>query len=97
MLTKFDHKILCVFFLFSSTDLNWVSQQQQQQQQQQHQQQQSQPDSVIPTTSDTLAAAVSPSLKDSPSPSDVTGEQPLDLSSKPSPNSSISGDLKSIR
>uniref|UniRef100_A0A1I8NAI6 HTH psq-type domain-containing protein n=1 Tax=Musca domestica TaxID=7370 RepID=A0A1I8NAI6_MUSDO len=68
-------------------NLNWMNQQQQQ----------SQPDSVTPTTSDTSAAAISPSLKDSPSPSDATGEQPLDLSSKPSPNSSISGDLKSVR
>lgn len=64
---------------------------------QQQPQQQSQPDSVTPTTSDTSAAAISPVLKDSPSPSDATGEQPLDLSSKPSPNSSISGDLKSVR
>ncbi|XP_075147969.1 ecdysone-induced protein 93F isoform X2 [Haematobia irritans] len=69
-------------------NFNWMNQQQQQQ---------SQPDSVTPTTSDTSAAAISPSLKDSPSPSDATGEQPLDLSSKPSPNSSISGDLKSVR
>ncbi|XP_059219622.1 mushroom body large-type Kenyon cell-specific protein 1 isoform X2 [Stomoxys calcitrans] len=68
-------------------NFNWMNQQQQQ----------SQPDSVTPTTSDTSAAAISPSLKDSPSPSDATGEQPLDLSSKPSPNSSISGDLKSVR
>ncbi|XP_065371960.1 mushroom body large-type Kenyon cell-specific protein 1 isoform X2 [Calliphora vicina] len=68
-------------------NFNWMNQQQQQ----------SQPDSVTPTTSDTSAAAISPSLKDSPSPSDATGEQPLDLSSKPSPNSSVSGDLKSVR
>ncbi|XP_055853052.1 mushroom body large-type Kenyon cell-specific protein 1 isoform X2 [Episyrphus balteatus] len=50
--------------------------------------------SATPTTSETSAAAISPSLKDSPSPSDLTGEQPLDLSSKPSPNSSIGGDAR---
>ncbi|XP_037920383.1 mushroom body large-type Kenyon cell-specific protein 1 isoform X2 [Hermetia illucens] len=41
-----------------------------------------------PTTSEINVAALSPSHKDSPSPSDITGEQPLDLSAKPSPNSS---------
>lgn len=46
---------------------------------------------ATPTTSDTNVAARSPSAKESPSPSDVTGEQPLDLSAKPSPNSSLSG------
>ncbi|XP_054081237.1 myb-like protein A isoform X1 [Zeugodacus cucurbitae] len=76
-----------------------IQQQQPRQPQQQHQQQQQQQQisSATPTTSETSAAAVSPPLKDSPSPSDATGEQPLDLSSKPSPNSSISGDLKSER
>ncbi|XP_023159091.1 uncharacterized protein LOC101455412 [Ceratitis capitata] len=72
-------------------------QQQQEQRQQQQQQQQPPTNSATPTTSETSAAAVSPPLKDSPSPSDATGEQPLDLSSKPSPNSSISGDLKTVR
>ncbi|XP_049306534.1 uncharacterized protein LOC105226331 isoform X2 [Bactrocera dorsalis] len=74
-----------------------IQQQTQPQQQHQQQQQQQQISSATPTTSETSAAAVSPPLKDSPSPSDATGEQPLDLSSKPSPNSSISGDLKSVR
>ncbi|XP_054735413.1 uncharacterized protein LOC129242658 [Anastrepha obliqua] len=72
-------------------------QQQQQHQQHQPQQQQQQTNSATPTTSETSVAAVSPPLKDSPSPSDATGEQPLDLSSKPSPSSSISGDLKAVR
>uniref|UniRef100_A0A1A9W3T1 Uncharacterized protein n=1 Tax=Glossina brevipalpis TaxID=37001 RepID=A0A1A9W3T1_9MUSC len=84
-------------------NFNWMGQQQQtssQAMQQQQQQQQIQPQqnvSVPPTTSDTLAAAISPTLKESPNSSDATGEQPLDLSSKPSPNSSLIGDLKSVR
>ncbi|XP_023036028.1 mushroom body large-type Kenyon cell-specific protein 1 isoform X2 [Drosophila willistoni] len=51
--------------------------------------------SVTPTTSEDISAvAISPTLKDTPSPS---VDAPLDLSSKPSPNSSISGDIKSTR
>ncbi|XP_043070778.1 putative uncharacterized protein DDB_G0277255 isoform X2 [Drosophila grimshawi] len=50
--------------------------------------------SVTPTTSEVSAAAASPALKDTPSPS---ADAPLDLSSKPSPNSSISGDIKTAR
>ncbi|XP_055908725.1 mushroom body large-type Kenyon cell-specific protein 1 isoform X2 [Eupeodes corollae] len=53
-------------------------------------------DSATPTTSETSAAAISPSIKDSPSPSDFTGEQPLDLSSKPSPNSLTSGNTRHV-
>jgi len=64
------------------------------QQQQQQQQQQQIASAVTPTTSEVSAAAISPALKDTPSPS---ADAPLDLSSKPSPNSSISGDVKSVR
>lgn len=48
------------------------------------------------TSTETPAAESSPLIKDSPSPSDTTGEQPLDLSAKPSPSSSVSGDSKQI-
>ncbi|XP_051863610.1 hybrid signal transduction histidine kinase A isoform X4 [Drosophila albomicans] len=61
---------------------------------QQQQQQQQLANLVTPTTSDASAAAASPTLKDTPSPS---ADAPLDLSSKPSPNSSISGDIKPVR
>jgi len=60
----------------------------------QQQQQQQIASAVTPTTSEVSAAAISPALKDTPSPS---ADAPLDLSSKPSPNSSISGDVKSVR
>lgn len=74
--------------------MNTLANQQQQQQQQHH------TNSVTPTTSDVsavVAAAVgaaTATLKDTPSPS---ADAPLDLSSKPSPNSSISGDSKTVR
>ncbi|ALC47393.1 Eip93F [Drosophila busckii] len=49
---------------------------------------------VTPTTSELTAAADSPTLKETPS---SALDAPLDLSSKPSPNSSISGDMKTVR
>ncbi|XP_067619564.1 serine-rich adhesin for platelets isoform X2 [Eurosta solidaginis] len=111
-MTSMDSMAAQLAVISGYPNFNWlqlVQQQQQQQahqssthqeqvQQQQQQQQQQQTSSATPPTSETSAAAVSPPpLKDSPGPSDATGEQPLDLSSKPSPNSSISGDLKTVR
>ncbi|XP_030079665.1 mushroom body large-type Kenyon cell-specific protein 1 [Drosophila hydei] len=55
--------------------------------------------SVTPTTSEVAAAAAavpSPTLKDAIH-SPHNADAPLDLSSKPSPNSSISGDIKTAR